>query len=443
MAVLELLLGAALAVVLPTSVRFIGSRVQVRRVLLLDLLGTAGLAGICVLVWRTTPFSSFLYPYGLLLLSVATIAVIGASVHPASALGAFMGCRPLRWIGVRSYGIYLWQWPIVVLWGQPSTGVHWGRAALQIGVTLVVASISWRYVEDPIRRGGLGRLFGRARVGVGRLREPRSAYGRRAAFARRMTYALAGVALAAVAITSVSLAGGLPGVSRGRSPSKISAIPQLSNTQVPVDPTIHLRIAKPATKTSCRSVIYIGDSTSEGQISSSYIPKARKRLDAFLGRVGVKRFYPEISGARSIVETYQGYPNAQTVVGDHISAGYHGCWVFALGTNEAADVAVGSSVGLRGRIDLMMRAVRGQPVLWIDAITLLSSGPYAESEMQGWNDELLAACRRYPNMRVFDWAAHAKRRWFISDGRGRSRHRGRVVRGGDPGAPSDASAASS
>lgn len=412
----QLLLGAALAVVLPTSVRFIGSRVQMRRVLVLDFLGIAGLAGICLLVWRTTPFSSFLYPYGLLLLSVATVAVICACVHPASTLAAFMGSRPLRWIGVRSYGIYLWQWPIVVLWGQPSAGVHWGRAALQVGVTLVVASLSWRFVEDPIRRGGLGRLLGRARVGVARLSSPRTAYARRAAFARRMTYALVAVALAAVAATSVSLAGILPQFSTGHAPSKIAAIPQLSTSQVPVDPSLRIKIARPATRTSCSSIIYIGDSTSEGQISSNYIPPARKRLDAQLARVGVRRFYPEISGARSIVEVYRGFPSAATVAQDHIDAGYHGCWILALGTNDAADVAVGSSVGLMPRIERMMRILRHQPVLWIDAITLLSSGPYAESDMQRWNRDLLAACKRYPNMRIFDWAAHARRRWFISDG---------------------------
>jgi peptidoglycan/LPS O-acetylase OafA/YrhL len=409
----QLLLGAALAVMLPTSVRFVRERVQVRRVLLLDVLGVAGLVGIALLVWRTTPFTSFLYPYGLLLLSLSTVLVMLAVVHPASALGTLLGAPVLRWIGVRSYGIYLWQWPIVVLWGQPSTGVHWGRAALQVAVTLVVASLSWRFVEDPIRRGGLGRLLGRARVGASRLSEPRSAYARRAAFARRLTYAFAAVALAAVAVTSVSLAGALPGVSSGHSPSKISAIPQITPSH---DPSLRIRILKPATHTACRSVVYIGDSTSEGQISTSYIPRARHRLDAFLARVGVKRFYPEISGARSIVETYQGFPSAQTVASNHIAAGYHGCWIFALGTNEAADVAVGSSVGLRGRIDLMMHAVRGQPVLWIDSITLLSSGPYAETQMEQWNNALLAACKRYPNMRVFDWAAHAKRRWFISDG---------------------------
>ena len=413
----ELLLGAALAVVRPTNLRFFSARVSARGVLFLDLLGVAGVATVFALVWKTTPFSSFLYPYGLLLLSFATVAIIAATVHPASMLGAFLGFRPLKWIGVRSYGIYLWQWPIVVLWGQPSTGVHWGRAALQIGVTFVVASLSWRYVEDPIRRGAVGRLFGRARVSVGRLSSPRTAYARRAAFARRMTYAFAGVGLAAVAVTSVSLGGILPHVSTGHSAPEIAAIPRLTSTQGrPVDPSPNIRIARPATRTSCRSVIYIGDSTSEGQVSLSYIPKPRKRLDAELARVGVRRFYPEISGARSIVEVYKGLPNAVTVARSHLDAGYHGCWILALGTNDTADVQVGSSVGLRPRISRMMRIIGHQQVLWIDAITLLSSGPYSESAMQRWNRDLLAACRRYPNMRIFDWAAHAKRRWFIADG---------------------------
>ena len=36
--------------------------------------------------------------------------------------------------------------------------------------------------------------------------------------------------------------------------------------------------------------------------------------------------------------------------------------------------------------------------------------------MQQWNRDLVAACRRYPNMRIFDWAAYAKPKWFIPDG---------------------------
>ena len=340
----ELLIGAALACVRPTAFPRFRSRISVRRLLALDLAGVAGLITIFILVWQTTPFTAFLYPYGLLLLSVSTVAVIGAVVHSASALGALLGSRPLRWIGVRSYGIYLWQWPIVVLWGQPATGVHWGRALLQIAVTFVVASLSWTYLEAPIRRGALGRLWRRAHLGATRLG------------ARRTAYALGGSAFAALLITAVALGGVLPQVASGRrAAAEISKLPpRLKNARAVADPSAkksssgksdpslaHNRPAKPATRTSCRSVVYIGDSTSEGQISSSYIPDPRKQLAGQLRRVGVKTTIPEISGARSIVEVFEGNPNAATVAREHISQGYHGCWVLAMGTNDSADVEAG------------------------------------------------------------------------------------------------------
>lgn len=407
----ELLIGAALAMVRPTRFpRYAGARTSVRRVLALDLLGVAGLITILVLVAQTTYSSSFLYPEGFLLLSVATAAIVAAVVHSASALGLLLGSRPLRWIGVRSYGIYLWQWPIVVLWGHPSTGVNWGQAALQLAVTLVVAALSWHYVEEPIRRGALGRLWKRARSGAGALD------------ARRTAYALSGATVACLLVAVVGLAGLLPVASNGTATlAKISHLPppltrasalidaplvRPPDTQHPVTPT----------RTSCRSVVYIGDSTSEGQVSSQYIPDLHKQLWAQLASVGVRTTHAEVSGARSIVEVYKGNPNAATVAREYIANGYRGCWVLALGTNEAADVAVGSNVGLQGRVARMMQIIGNQPVLWVDAITLLKSSAYAESGMQRWNQALLAGCRRYPSMRVVDWAAHAKRRWFIPDG---------------------------
>jgi lysophospholipase L1-like esterase len=168
--------------------------------------------------------------------------------------------------------------------------------------------------------------------------------------------------------------------------------------------------------TSCRSVVHIGDSTSDGLVLPAYQPRARLRIAAQYRRVGVAHFIPEVSGARSIVETWHGFPNGQTVARGLIRGGYHGCWVIALGTNDAADVAVGSAVGLAARIRLMMSLIGSQPVLWVNVITLVSGGPYAEYHMRQWNRALLQACPRYPNMRVYDWAAAAKPGWFISDG---------------------------
>jgi hypothetical protein len=163
-------------------------------------------------------------------------------------------------------------------------------------------------------------------------------------------------------------------------------------------------------------VVHIGDSTSDGLISPDYLPNPRQRIAAQYARVGVTTFIPEISGARSIIETYKGNPNASTVAQQLIQQGFRGCWVLALGTNDTADVAVGSSVGLAARISQMMALIGNQPVMWVNVRSLLGAGPYAESNMLAWNDALLQACASYPNMRVYDWAAAVKDRWFISDG---------------------------
>ncbi len=169
-------------------------------------------------------------------------------------------------------------------------------------------------------------------------------------------------------------------------------------------------------RTSCTSVVHIGDSTSDGLVLPAYQPNPELRIAAQYSSVGVTRFIPEVSGARSIYETWHGFPNGYTVAQQLINHGYSGCWVIALGTNDAADVAVGSAMSMPARISEMMTLIGKEPVLWVNVVSLLSSGPYAESNMQAWDRALLQACTRYPTMRVYDWAAVAQPSWFISDG---------------------------
>lgn len=152
-------------------------------------------------------------------------------------------------------------------------------------------------------------------------------------------------------------------------------------------------------------------------MSASYLPNPKQRIEARYDAVGARIQHYEISGARSIVETYEGQPNAATVVEAWRQAGYKGCWVLALGTNDTANVYVGSHVGRLQRIDELMALIgRRSPVLWVNVRSLLSSGPYAEHNMELWNDALLQACRRHPNMRVYDWSSAARDAWFIADG---------------------------
>jgi hypothetical protein len=151
-------------------------------------------------------------------------------------------------------------------------------------------------------------------------------------------------------------------------------------------------------------------------VSRAYLPKTGERIVARYEHVGVHSVVTDISGARSVVEVLPGQINGYDAARNITRNGFTGCWVLALGTNDTADVAAGSNVGLTTRIDRMMKAANGEPVLWVNVKSLLSSGPYAESNMLRWDRALISACARYPNMRVYDWAAQVRTKWYISDG---------------------------
>jgi peptidoglycan/LPS O-acetylase OafA/YrhL len=404
-----LLIGAALAFVWPSRRRRAEVASSVRWVL--DGAGAAGLAVFALLVWRTGEYSPFLYPTGMVLLSLGTALMVAAAASPASRFGQMLGWRPLRYLGVRSYGIYLWHFPVIVLTTPADGQDTLPRAIFQVAASIGCAAASWRYLEEPIRRGALPRWW--AQIRGSRWRP--DVLGWQARFA-------AAGAAAVVVLASC----GMTGVVSPGSASPTAAQPPV--TQPSASPAVAAvrhqpkALARPrasahaADRTSCRAVVHIGDSTSEGLISPDYLPNPEQRIGAQYARVGVTTFISEISGARSIVETWEGYPNAYTVAQQLIQQGYRGCWVLALGTNDTADVAVGSPVGLATRIKQMMSLIGNQPVMWVNVRSLVAIGPYSESDMLAWDNALIQACASYPNMRVYDWAAAVKDSWFISDG---------------------------
>lgn len=117
----------------------------------------AGVAALGILVaWSRTPINaSWLYHGGFLLLAGGA-AVVFLALDRSAPIGILSGVLrfgPLQWIGKRSYGIYLFHWPILLAFQHgiltPRNVVL--RFALAIAVTLLLAGLSFRYVESPIR----------------------------------------------------------------------------------------------------------------------------------------------------------------------------------------------------------------------------------------------------------------------------------------------------
>jgi lysophospholipase L1-like esterase len=383
---------------------------------LLDGAGIAGLAAIAVMVWRVGQYSPFTYRGGLALLSLATVAVVAAAAVPGSLVGVALGWRPLRWIGVRSYGIYLWHYPVIVLTSPANSAEDLPRAAFQVTASVVLAALSWQFIEEPVRHGAIGRLAKRIRAAGWRAR-PVKLGG--------IVAAVAGSGVFVVACGGLAGAFPAPGPLNPASLASSSAQPSFKSVSTaPARPKLAEAPASSSPgatragplRTSCRAVAHIGDSTSEGLVSPDYLPDPAKRIPQRYEDVGVQTVRTDISGARSVVEVLPGQVNGYNAARAMVADGFQGCWVIALGTNDTADVAVGSQVGLMTRIQRMMSAAHGEPVMWVNVKSLLVSGPYAESNMLKWDDTLLKACARYPNMRVFNWASVVRNKWFISDG---------------------------
>jgi peptidoglycan/LPS O-acetylase OafA/YrhL len=152
-----LLVGALLAFAWPLG----GFRDEVSRraARVLDGVGCVALLAVLAFFVRAQDYDPWLYRGGFLLVALCTAVLIAVVVHPASSLGRALGTRTLRWIGVRSYGIYLWHWPVMML-TRPGIDVPWrgtGVILAQIAVTVALAALSYRYVEMPVRSGAAQR----------------------------------------------------------------------------------------------------------------------------------------------------------------------------------------------------------------------------------------------------------------------------------------------
>ena len=153
-----LLFGALLAFLWRPALR---RDEQARRSAALDnLIGLVGLVGLFLAFFGLSESDRFLFRGGMTMVSILSLMAIVAVVNPATWLARVgLGNKALAAIGRRSYGLYLWHWPIYVF-TRPGFDLPFGpyeTLALRLVLTGLAAELSYRYIEVPIRNGAIGR----------------------------------------------------------------------------------------------------------------------------------------------------------------------------------------------------------------------------------------------------------------------------------------------
>ncbi len=158
-----LLLGAAFAMVWRPAALMRGP--MRRKGHLLDAIATIGLVLLGLMMWKLSlssdgdnfgsKFDPWLFRGGFFVTGLVTLLVIAAVVHRQAFLGKVLGNPVFNWVGTRSYGLYLFHWPIYQIIRKSGFGMSVWQFVLAMAVTIPVTELCYRFVETPIRRHGL------------------------------------------------------------------------------------------------------------------------------------------------------------------------------------------------------------------------------------------------------------------------------------------------
>ena len=247
--IFTMLIGAALALVWSPSK--LNAKIPREGRLLLDGIGAAALGGLALIFATAHYQSNVLFRGGFFGVSLLAALVVAVAVHPASKLGTVvLAQQPLRWIGERSYGIYLWHWPIFMITrpGEDTSVTGFPNLVMRFVLTLMAAELSYRFVEEPIRHGALGRWFSALRTVSG---PDRTLMWQR-------TLATVGIVTVAVVGAGVGLASGQPARVEAGLKFLDSSDPTSSTTKPGTPVTL------PTTPAPPPQVTAIGDSVMKG-----------------------------------------------------------------------------------------------------------------------------------------------------------------------------------
>ncbi len=385
---MTLLVGAALATVWVPSKVSRGLTQRGRHVI--SAAGVVSLLLLLAILNFVGPDSVLLFRGGFLVVGIVCAMLIAASAINGTWFARAMGMQPLKYIGERSYGLYLWHWPIFMVL-RPGIDVDQTGLPVQLArfaLTFVVAELSYRFLEMPIRNGILGRLWqGWKEQGTTAL-ITRGAIASVAAIAVALTL---GVGLGRASASAQTFEQALGGVT-GMGDESLTPLPSTSAANPTPSGSAPSHSPHPSTSPSAEPkdltklpMTLIGDSVLLGNADAVKAAFPNAVVDAKVSR------------------------QSETVfnrIRDRLAAGRLGqVVVIHTGTNGTvdADHLISILKLLKDRARVVLVTIHAQR-RWVD-----------ES-----NNAIFTAAAKFPhgNVRIADWASIAvgHRNWFYLDG---------------------------
>jgi peptidoglycan/LPS O-acetylase OafA/YrhL len=368
-----------------------------RRNRIFDAAGFTGILGLLWLFSNLHEYETFLYRGGFLLTAAFTCLVILAVSNSRTRLSRLLGFSPLRWLGTRSYGIYLWHWPLMAAcnWGSGSAQPDGFTLALQLTLTALLAEFSYRWIEQPIRKHGLRSWWLGSRKVFGGLRANAASVAGMLVVAGYIVVQPTAAASSQVNATIATPPAPIPSLQSGGellttnpSPSYVSNTSQITATSyIPIEASSTTAFVEDAPQTTNPlRITFIGDSIMESVepwLQKEFVPGSYC-LDAVRNRrmQDVVDLIPQLAADNCL---------AQTVV-------------IHLGTNVPFEDEVFDDV-MRGLLEHgVTRAIFlnvRRPVAW-EAVA---------------NSQILKGLNRWPQAELIDWHALSEEQpgWFCED----------------------------
>lgn len=141
------------------------------RKILAQLIGFICLAGLIAAMFLFTDTSPYTFKAGIPACSLLVAILIWCLLKPGSLLAKAGELCPLKYLGTRSYGLYLWHWPILIIAtalypAAVNSLQYWVRSALCMVATLLICELSYRFLETPVRKHGFRKAFSRPQAPI-------------------------------------------------------------------------------------------------------------------------------------------------------------------------------------------------------------------------------------------------------------------------------------